>query len=578
MGNKKKIIFFTLVLFILSVQIIYAEVTTVGPKILYLKSSARVIGLGGYFTALHDDINAIDENPAGTAEIESVNIHLTGTKWIGDINHLNMKAVLPMGFLKMDKVKLLFTSTLLFYPQVTYFDDTGTDIGQVRLMEGYTGLGVSSLLYKTVQFGVLMKYIYRDIYEEFYSSVTGDIGILFPLKKISSPLYIGIALKNLGYDFNDITLPSQFLIGFSKGYYEDALLFKLDIGTSGLNNSADLIKDMFYSFGCEYNILDAVVFRGGIKYTREEFHPSFGIGTGKKEFKRFSLYWSFDYVYSPLLYIDEYNTHQVSLNIMLFAETEKQRRNRLFQEYSKEGRLYYLKKKYYKAVEKWEEALKNKHSSEIQQLVEETKSILPVRKYKKDRIVYYRKKNIIIEEEEHEVLFNIVEEDISLFEEKNDQLSKDGKEILDLMVKLIKGENYKRVITLIYSRKKAAIHKESNKTSLERAKKICEYLIAHGISKERITYQASDEMNRSIVKNSISDTMHKILLIRWKGEDKERFKYFYFNGLDAYIREGYEQAIENWEEALKIDPGNQEVKRRIKQAKEDMIRRKIQSK
>lgn len=550
------------------------EYTTVGPKILYLKSSARITALGGYFTAINNDINAIDENPAGTTFAESLHINLTASKWIGDINHLNTKAIIPINFISLNKLNLLFTSTLLFYPQVPHYDESGSRIGQVRLTEGYTGLGVSSMLFNSLQFGVLFKYIYRDIYQEFYSSLTTDIGLTFPYKFHGTPLFISMALKNIGYDFQNNKLPSQLIFGASRNFYQDSLLLKLDIGTTGLNNSEDIFKETFLSFGGEYNILNIIVFRGGLKYIRREIHPTFGLGTGRKQFKRFNLYWSINYVYTPMFYIEEYNTHQLTLNIMLFTESEKQRRERLFKKYSKEGRLYYLKKKYHKAVEKWEKAIEYKYSSKINKLLEETQCILPARRYKKDKILYYKKKNIIIEEEENEVLFNIVEENISLFEEDENRLSEDGEEILNLLVKLINNENYKRVITIIYSRKKASQSLTDLTLARKKAKKICEYLIKKGIPKNKISYKSSEELKEDIVKNSENENMHKILLIRWKGQDEEKFKYYYFNGLDAYIREGYQKAINYWEKALQINPGHEDVKKRIKQAKKDLKRKK----
>ena len=79
-------------------------------------------------------------------------------------------------------------------------------------------------------------------------------------------------------------------------------------------------------------------------------------------------------------------------------------------------------------------------------------------------------------------------------------------------------------------------------------------------------------------KLSPKDKEFKILIIRWKKGEEENFKDYYFTGLDAYIREGYQIAIDAWRKALKIDPENDDIRRRMKESKVKLIekRRKLQ--
>ncbi len=53
-----------------------------------------------------------------------------------------------------------------------------------------------------------------------------------------------------------------------------------------------------------------------------------------------------------------------------------------------------------------------------------------------------------------------------------------------------------------------------------------------------------------------------------KQAKEEKYKEYYFEGLDAFIKEGYGKAGIEWEKALKIKPENQDLKNKIKEARE----------
>ncbi len=150
--------------FIFSVKIIFCNNAVVGSKLFNLKSSARVNALGGCFTALNNDINAIEENPAGTTFANTLAFHVNFSKWISDINYFNLKTIIPTKLKNGLPLNFLITSTYVLYPSVTHYDETGVNIGSVNMSEGFTGLGVSSILFEKLQAGLLLKYSYRSIY------------------------------------------------------------------------------------------------------------------------------------------------------------------------------------------------------------------------------------------------------------------------------------------------------------------------------------------------------------------------------------------------------------------------------
>lgn len=185
----------------------------------------------------------------------------------------------------------------------------------------------------------------------------------------------------------------------------------------------------------------------------------------------------------------------------------------------------------------------------------------PAQKHEKKDIKYYKDIKIVTEKN-NEVLFNIKKENIELFKKDKSALSKEGKKVFNQIVKLIKKEDYKRVVTTIYT---TGIKKQDLKLSQKRAKTIGKYLTDKNINRKRISYRVYDKHSRKD-KAFKNDYKYEILLIRWKKGEEEKFKEHYFNGMDAYIKEGYRKAIIELGKALKIDPRNQDLKKRIKEA------------
>ncbi|MBN1897514.1 MAG: hypothetical protein JW827_01955 [Spirochaetes bacterium] len=377
MKNKALMIIF--ILFLWASNLI-SEGSTVGSKLLNLKSSARINALGSYFTSLYGDINAMEENPSGTTFARSLNFNLSVTRWIGEINFLNFKTIIPAGFRKLDPLNILFTTTLLLYPEVEHFDESGSKVGIVDLVEGYTGLGASTIFFDFLQTGIMFKYTYRSIYEKYYSSLTADIGIQFPYVFKTSVMYMGVVLKNVGYDFEGSKLPASLLLGVNYSFFDEKLLTKFDFGTEGLNNASDIFTRMIYSLGIEYDIYSIMALRIGVKYRNENFHPTFGLGLQDQRLNKYNLYFAVDYAYAPLFDIEEYHNHQVTIKFVLFTGKEKREKVLLFEKYRRVGMLYYLKGEYKLAIENWEKALKYGSSEELEGLVERTEQILERRK------------------------------------------------------------------------------------------------------------------------------------------------------------------------------------------------------
>ncbi len=541
---------------ILQPYILLCDNSVVGSKLLNLKSSARVNALGGYFTALNDDINAIEENPAGTTYVQSLAFNIYFSKWIADINYFNIKSIIPLK--KQIPLNLLVTSTYVLYPSTPHYDETGLNMGSVDMSEGYMGLGLSSVLFHFIQTGIIFKYAYRSIYNEYYSSLVADMGIQMPYRFKKSTLTTGLSLKNIGYDFNQQKLPTTLLLGISYPFFNNLFLVKLDIGSDGLNNFSTVIDNMLYSAGLEYYLGKIIVFRGGLKYVRKYIYPTVGLGSQQQRFNGLNLYWAFDYSYNPLLHIQEYNNHQLSLNISFFTTEERENKNKQFEQYKKNGMVEYLKGNFSIAQDHWEKASQFGSSKELDKLKDKTEKIIDT--------------GYIQTQKEQQVIFNIVEDRNELFASEDKMIKPKMVKVLNGIIPLIKEKDYKRIFILVY------LPKEGQKQfgevlAMHHAQSVSQYLIKQGVDPKRISYKGyeqsvvlSDETGNLISKNKLCE----IIIMTWKKNEKESFNQYYFFGLDAFMKEAYREAIIEWEKALVIDPDNDDVKLKIKEAREKL--------
>jgi len=172
-----------------------------------------------------------------------------------------------------------------------------------------------------------------------------------------------------------------------------------------------------------------------------------------------------------------------------------------------------------------------------------------------------------IERSDNEILIDVDAETRELFNYTQYTITPIGYKILNKIVKIIKNNKYKRIIIMIYTEEMGENRDINIPEKL--GKKVYTYFIDRGVEESRIGYKIYRKVKEEKGKG-VKIIGFKILIIKWKPEEEEKFKYHYFMGLDAYIREGYGYAIKEWEKALEIDPENEEIKRKIKEAKEKL--------
>ncbi len=163
-----------------------------------------------------------------------------------------------------------------------------------------------------------------------------------------------------------------------------------------------------------------------------------------------------------------------------------------------------------------------------------------------------------------------------IFVKSIDKIRQSGEKMLDKVVYELNESGEKMIKILIYPG--TGIRKDSeDKVDLReaRAKKLYEYFVDKGINGDRIKYKVYNNIGY------ISDNKIKIwkedgvtiIITRLSKEEKEKYDYYYFMGMDNKIKGMKKEALKNWEKALKIDPKNQNLKEEIKKLRKS-IRKK----
>ncbi|MDD5065947.1 MAG: hypothetical protein PHF84_02755 [bacterium] len=161
---------------------------------------------------------------------------------------------------------------------------------------------------------------------------------------------------------------------------------------------------------------------------------------------------------------------------------------------------------------------------------------------------------LVVQEKNEEILVNIIDAREKLFD--GNRISRDGKEILNQVAGLAGKQSYKRIIIMMYPSRTGGA---SSSLSEKEARVILFYLTNHGLDYKKIEYR--------VLKPRDDKGRADILIIRWKKGEEEKYKYFFYMGLDAYVKENYKEALKEWGEALKFDPENADLKGWIQKAR-----------
>jgi len=190
--------FFTIIIFILFIIPNYAQETnkagTTAAQFLKIGVGAGSLGMAGASVGLVNDVSSMYWNPAGLAEVNSISVLASYTDWFVDLKHQYFGIVLPVS----DDHKFGVSAAILTMGEMEITTEqqpkgTGDFFEASDVMVGLT---YSARLVDFFSFGISVKYITQNIYNETASALAVDIGT--NLKTGYKGIKVGMALTNFG--------------------------------------------------------------------------------------------------------------------------------------------------------------------------------------------------------------------------------------------------------------------------------------------------------------------------------------------------------------------------------------------
>jgi len=307
---------------------------TTAAQFLKIGVGSRAIGMGGAFTTMPGDLNALYWNPAGIARVYSRQANFNHIDWILDVNYDYSSAAM---YVEDFGTVGAFVSVLSMgdMPVRTIEQPTGTGeyFTYSTLM---AGLSYARNLTDNFAIGFNAKYIREDIYNESAYSIAFDIGTLYTIPVLNE-FRLGASISNFGpkmqLDGRDILiikqvgagegnlintkteldqfdLPLTFRIGVAADLVkQDEHLFTLAIDAVHPNDNTESVN-----FGGEYSFHEIVFLRGGYKALFErETEQGLTLGFGVQYQVIESVKMLVDYAYQDFGRLS--NVHYISIGV-----------------------------------------------------------------------------------------------------------------------------------------------------------------------------------------------------------------------------------------------------------------------
>ncbi|HAM37985.1 MAG TPA: hypothetical protein DCP53_01090 [Elusimicrobia bacterium] len=293
---KKTYLLFICLILISNKQIFAKGVGTTGCSFLKIDTVARPVGMGGAFSGISDDVNAIRYNPAGLSQINKAEVTLTHNEWIQDIKNEFVGYAQPVG----KDWTLGLTLNYLYTTGLIKRDINGNTLdGTFGANDGMSTLSFSKRFNDNIHLGTNMKIVREVIEERNDIAYAVDFGLLYKI----SDLNIGVVAQNIGSKIElyqeSFSLPLSLRIGLGIKYIKNAII--------GIDAAKSIDNQNDFRIGGEYLLFDILALRAGYKFNQDE-NTGKGIhgGAGVK-YKNYQA----DFAFVP--YGDLGNTYRISL-------------------------------------------------------------------------------------------------------------------------------------------------------------------------------------------------------------------------------------------------------------------------
>lgn len=250
-----------------------AGVGTTGAQFLKVGVGARPLAMGGAFSALADDVNAIYWNPGALTEVKRRNLALSYNSMFQDENQGFLAYAAPlkddMGAFGVG-INYLVVSNIEKRAGDTETPDSTFSNQNFALNASYARPEVLERL----SVGGSLKYI-RETMDTFSANAVAlDLGALY--RTAIPNLAAGLSLQNLGTKIGPDPLPLLFKGGAAYKLFDSRLALASDLDWLAQD------KRFYVDFGLEYWAQKALAFRAGYQLGRggDQLGGMVGLGAG----------------------------------------------------------------------------------------------------------------------------------------------------------------------------------------------------------------------------------------------------------------------------------------------------------
>lgn len=272
------------------------KVGQTGLQFLKADMSARSAGMGGAFTMVGDDANAMFYNPAGVAQMQSkIDAFGTMTQWIAGITYNAVGVATSVGTIGHFGLTLISASygddiygTIVADNEQGYEETEAVDVSALAVGLVYAKQ-ISSKFFMGGQIRYASQQLGSSVLEAGESAVDNKVtGLSYEFGSVFYPglvnsLRLGMSVRNFSPQFKYEQEGFQLPLTFSVGVAADALEFLgMEGGDHSLLVAIDAIHPRDYTervhFGLEYWLMDMVALRTGYKFNYDEEGLTFGGG------------------------------------------------------------------------------------------------------------------------------------------------------------------------------------------------------------------------------------------------------------------------------------------------------------
>lgn len=333
----------TTIIFILSLIPNYAQETnkagTTAAQFLKIGVGSSSLGMAGTSVGLVNDVSAMYWNPAGLVGVNSISVLASYTDWFVDLKHQYFGIVLPIS--QDHKVGVSAAILTMGEMEITTEQQpkgTGDFFDASDVMIGLT---YSARLVEFFSFGISVKYITQNIYNETASALALDIGT--NLNTGYKGIKVGMALSNFGtamtlagrdlqrtYDPNPNNATNVGIASNLKTEsWELPVNFRVGIGWDLMGTGDVMIYDQTHSIkigidgnhpndgpenasvGIEYKWQNLIAFRSGYYFNDDVRKLSLGFGLNWEIPQSFAI--GVDYAFADLDRLGA--VHSISLKV-----------------------------------------------------------------------------------------------------------------------------------------------------------------------------------------------------------------------------------------------------------------------